>query len=316
MSIINNLGKRLQEERERQGLTLEDIGEKTHIRTRYLEEIEAGDYSHMPGEVYLKGFIRSYAEALGLDGWGFVEEYNRSKAALEVEAQEEDLAETLVAEKTEKNGPSIFQNPLLHPAQERFRVTKNQQDRRIIAWGLVVLLAVSLYFFLVPGGIDAPDPDLSIVEIPPEPITTEPVTTEVEISPQVEELTPPVEAEVTQPVVEVAAPVVVEIAAREDCWLEIYRDGKLDDVAVLLAGRSQTILGQQKIQVRFGNPAGVDVVHNGQAVTGLGTAVQTRVFTADTNYVIQDLRKAEPPKQPQLQMGNEPIKGPELMLEP
>lgn len=293
MSIIDNLGKRLQEERVRQGLTLEDISEKTHIRIRYLEEIEAGDYSHMPGEVYLKGFIRSYAEALGLDGWAFVEEYNRGKAALE--AQEEEVAEAPAAEEPEKKSPSIFQNPLSHPAQERFRLTKNQQDRRIVVWGLVVLLAVSLYFFLVPGSINAPEPDLNIVEVPPEPLATEPVTVEVKDSFQVEEPTLPIKAEVTPPsIVEVAAPIVVEIVAKEDCWLEIYRDGKLDNVAVLQAGYSQTILGQQKVQVRFGNPAGVEVVHNGQAVTGLGTSVQTRVFTADTNYAIQDLRRAEP----------------------
>lgn len=65
---MRELGLHLREKRESAGLDLEAIHAKTKIRKRYLIALEEGDWSVLPGEVYARGFVRSYAEALGLDG--------------------------------------------------------------------------------------------------------------------------------------------------------------------------------------------------------------------------------------------------------
>ena len=62
------LGDILRKERERQNLTVKDVERDTSIRGLYISAIENGEYDLLPGEVYLKGFIRSYAEYLKLDG--------------------------------------------------------------------------------------------------------------------------------------------------------------------------------------------------------------------------------------------------------
>jgi len=72
---MKELGEFLKNERIKKGLTLEEIQEITKIRIRYLKAIEDGDFSIMPALVYAKGFVKSYAEALGLDGNELVKKY-------------------------------------------------------------------------------------------------------------------------------------------------------------------------------------------------------------------------------------------------
>ena len=64
---MSNIGKNLQETRLRKGLTLERISDGTNIATRFLAKLENDDFSDFPGEPYIIGFIRNYAEYLGLD---------------------------------------------------------------------------------------------------------------------------------------------------------------------------------------------------------------------------------------------------------
>jgi helix-turn-helix protein/uncharacterized protein DUF4115 len=70
------LGSSLREARDKRGLDLDAVQRELRIRKRYLEAIEDERFELLPGEVYTRGFIRSYAELLGLDGSICVEEYN------------------------------------------------------------------------------------------------------------------------------------------------------------------------------------------------------------------------------------------------
>jgi hypothetical protein len=71
-----DLGRSLREARDKRGLDLDAVQRELRIRKRYLEAIEDERFELLPGEVYTRGFIRSYAELLGLDGSICVEEYN------------------------------------------------------------------------------------------------------------------------------------------------------------------------------------------------------------------------------------------------
>lgn len=62
-----SVGVRLRTERERQGLSLEDIAAQTRIPLRHLEAIEASDWEKLPAPTYTVGFAKSYASALGMD---------------------------------------------------------------------------------------------------------------------------------------------------------------------------------------------------------------------------------------------------------
>lgn len=64
---VDGIGARLMAERERQGLSRKDIGERTKIPERHLESMEAGRLHDLPGRTYAIGFARGYARALGMD---------------------------------------------------------------------------------------------------------------------------------------------------------------------------------------------------------------------------------------------------------
>lgn len=70
------IGSSLREARERRSLSYGQVEADTAIRTRYIRALEDEDFHILPGPTYTKGFLRAYAEYLGLDGQPFVDEFN------------------------------------------------------------------------------------------------------------------------------------------------------------------------------------------------------------------------------------------------
>lgn len=70
------IGNSLREARLRQGADFPEIEQGTKIRGKYLRALEDEQFDVLPAQTYVKGFLRSYAEYLGLDGQLYVDEYN------------------------------------------------------------------------------------------------------------------------------------------------------------------------------------------------------------------------------------------------
>ncbi len=79
------IGSSLREARTRQGLDFTEMEFRTKVRAKYLRALEAEQFEQLPGHTYIKGFLRTYAEALGLDGQLYVDEYNSRYVAGEEE---------------------------------------------------------------------------------------------------------------------------------------------------------------------------------------------------------------------------------------
>src|SRR5829696_10259133 len=62
------IGRLLEQKRKERGLTLEEVEQATKIRKRYLTGLERDDYAILPDAVYVRGFLKTYANYLGLDG--------------------------------------------------------------------------------------------------------------------------------------------------------------------------------------------------------------------------------------------------------
>jgi hypothetical protein len=73
---VFDIGSSLREARTRQGLDFPELEELTKIRPKYLRALEDEQFEILPAPTYVRGFLRSYADALGLDGQPFVDEYN------------------------------------------------------------------------------------------------------------------------------------------------------------------------------------------------------------------------------------------------
>src|SRR3989338_5807748 len=65
--MLKTAGETLQQERERQNLTYEDIEKETHIRAKNLEAIEKGNWEVFPSRTYIQGIIKGYGKFLELD---------------------------------------------------------------------------------------------------------------------------------------------------------------------------------------------------------------------------------------------------------
>ncbi len=92
MSSLEHIGQKLKAAREGRGLTLGQIYDKTKIPTSNLEAIEAADYEQLPEPVYVAGFIKRYADCVGLNGQSLSDEYKQC------------------IEEANNNGRSIFSN--------------------------------------------------------------------------------------------------------------------------------------------------------------------------------------------------------------
>ncbi|MBF0583642.1 MAG: DUF4115 domain-containing protein [Magnetococcales bacterium] len=69
------VGAFLRQVREQQGLTIGEVARQTRIRDVYLFALEAGEVEKLPGSTFVAGFLRLYAEILGLSDRGFIEQY-------------------------------------------------------------------------------------------------------------------------------------------------------------------------------------------------------------------------------------------------
>jgi hypothetical protein len=70
------IGNSLREARLRQQLDFPEVEQQTKIRSKYLKALEDEKFDLLPAPTYVKGFLRNYADALGLEGQLYVDEYN------------------------------------------------------------------------------------------------------------------------------------------------------------------------------------------------------------------------------------------------
>jgi hypothetical protein len=86
---VFEIGNSLREARLRQGLEFPEIEQSTKIRGKYLRALEEEQFDVLPAQTYVKGFLRNYADYLGLDGQLYVDEFNSRYVRGEFEEEEE-----------------------------------------------------------------------------------------------------------------------------------------------------------------------------------------------------------------------------------
>ncbi|SDW25866.1 RodZ family helix-turn-helix domain-containing protein [Paenibacillus sp. CF384] len=127
---MSDLGALLQKAREQRRLSLDDIQELTKIRKRYLEAIEEGNYSVLPGSFYVRAFVKNYAEAVGLDADEVLRLYN-------------------------KEIPSNVPEQVVEPIQRPRRSQTQANDRwgkwgfRTLMWSFLLLIIVVVYIYAI-----------------------------------------------------------------------------------------------------------------------------------------------------------------------
>jgi cytoskeleton protein RodZ len=102
------IGDTLREARMRQRLDIADVEARTKIRAKYLRALESEEFGMLPGPTFVKTFLRTYAEALGLDPHLLVEEYRATyESGDEVEQHIQSLGPPGLARDRRRRGPML-----------------------------------------------------------------------------------------------------------------------------------------------------------------------------------------------------------------
>ncbi len=244
---MKEIGDILKRARQEKGFSLKDIQEVTKIRLRYLEAIDEGDFEAIPGEVYRKGFLVNYANVVGLDGQEILQKYHNLKSAQEEQIRQEQLL--MEQEETESPKKNI----------------NNEWLKGIylgVAGALAIVLLIS--FFLIPSL---------------HKLKTEDAIKPVELENNHES------ADYNQTLF--PAPITITAEFKQRVWVQVEADG---ESIFMRDGRTfdptepvQVWTAQQEMQIKMGNPAGVELTFNGKKLGPLGPAgiVKTVKFKPD-----------------------------------
>ncbi|HUV94818.1 MAG TPA: RodZ domain-containing protein [Anaerolineae bacterium] len=300
---MGEVGTRLREAREQQGLSLEQAEETTRIRRVFLEALEEERFDVLPGDVYARGFIRNYAQFLGLDP----QELSASFRAVRGKAPARYV-------------PRVLDEPLVP------RPGSNRWAGIFLAFMLLAVVALGAWYIyqryylgVDPGSVVIPQLIPNLGKTATGAITTGPVATA--IGPQPTKVAQPtslpnVEAAHPPPTVSATAettptasgtalpsptptqsptspttptpppstPIRVEARALETTWLRVYLDGELVFGNFMQEGEYQVWDAEREISLRIGNAAGLRLTVNGVEVGSLGGAGEVVVveYTVDS----------------------------------
>jgi cytoskeletal protein RodZ len=99
--MTEKIGQELHRVREEQNISLEQAAEETHIRLHFLEALEMGDFDQLPSEAHVRGFLRAYAEYLGIASQSLLISLGeQEKISLKTDADSQDEQTPTVAEPT------------------------------------------------------------------------------------------------------------------------------------------------------------------------------------------------------------------------
>ncbi len=230
------IGSTLREARVRRNLTLQQVEEDTKIRVKYVQAMENEDFDLIPSPTYVKGFLRTYSEYLGLDPRMILDEYR---------------TRFMPHEETE---PFAGSSALGRPRRPRRR-----SNLAFIAVAALLVLALVWILGRTSGeqGTDSTPPVAVITQsASPSP------------SPSVKPTKSAVPYSGARLAVLAESPCWIEVRRGSATGTIVYQ-------STLPAGATRHFRDPQAIYVRFGNPAGVRVKVNGKSAQTLQTTVPT-----------------------------------------
>lgn len=92
LEMAETLGEKLRAAREERGVSISEVAEQTRIAPMYIECIENDNYKPLPGGIFNKGFVKSYARFIGFDEQEALQEYNR--LLTQTEGSQDDIGKT------------------------------------------------------------------------------------------------------------------------------------------------------------------------------------------------------------------------------
>jgi cytoskeleton protein RodZ len=264
------VGAGLREVRERLGWKLPDVAEALRIRLPYLEAIERGDLAALPGPAYQTGFVRSYAQILGLDPEEILRRFRAEGMGVAAKAELSFLAP--VPDRAVPTGAIVLVGVVLVLLGYGLWYRHTEQERRLAA------TVPSVPAELAPLAVPPPKPVAPPAVAPTKPAAA-PATAMAQAAPAAAPAAPPVQPPVASappapaPSAAPATPPALgqTIVATADSWVEV-RDatGNILFSKVLHAGDSWPVPDEAGLTMTTGNAGGTVIADNGKNGAPLG----------------------------------------------
>ncbi len=276
--VVDSLGTRFRQERERQKITLDDVATSTKIGTRMLKALEDDHFDQLPGGIFNKGFVRAYARHLGMDEEQAITDYLAATGASQPIKEPEAVLSALAvrAEESRTTEPGAGDLPW----------------DKLAAILLLAAFGLSLWGWRLRRQSHLESSQQSnppAVTASPAPVAQPPVASGADTSaaataatspPSTSSITPPppspTEAQPAPP----AAPgnFLLLIQARDDSWIEVSADGKDVTHELLPAGTQKSIQAQREIVIKAGNIGGLDFTFNGKKLPAQGAPDEVKTL--------------------------------------
>ncbi|MHB1204742.1 MAG: helix-turn-helix domain-containing protein [Rhodospirillaceae bacterium] len=259
--------------RMRVGKDLQRVAEVLHIRYTYLVAIEDGRYEDLPGQAYAIGFVRAYADHLGLDGDEVVRRYKEESAGVTRKA--------------------LFDFPLPTP-------DSGLPSGALILLAMVVGMGVyASWYFLAGSDRSAID----IVQAVPDRLVTlatpdapaEAKTDPAEAPPETTITAEAPPAEIVPEVKAPPAPVdVVELRSKADMWVTLRDTQKVDHTQFLKKGEVFRVADAHGMTLLASKANDLEVLVNGKVMVWSDEGVFTRGLPLDPEHLPEHLKAAPP----------------------
>ena len=266
----SGFGQRLRDARERRGVTLRQIANATKISIGVLEALERNDISKLPGVIFGRAFVRSYAIEVGLDPETTIQDF---------------IAQF-------PNDSVIAGHPTSDRGEDHVAVESDRRTAGTFLWliAIAVPIAAALLYFATLGrgqaGVPAPVVVITPLSEPPAAVAPPPaVASEPLVALPAPTAAAPSPVDAHPPVTTAPADLAVVLTARRPCWVSVTVDGRKTIERLLQAGEQQTVTVRREIVLTAGDASAIALQFNGADARGLGKTgeVVTARFNL-TNY--------------------------------
>lgn len=280
--MLKKFTDELREQREKVGITLQNVAAKTRIDIKFLEALEDGNFNFLP-DIYVKAFIKQYAKVVGLDEEETLQNYLLAKEGKEeavekvkqenTEEEKQDTDEQKTKSAVETNKPAkVFTDD---SASKKSNDDDKKKQKQIIIGVSVIgaALIVLFIFFQFINGSDA----IIVEEKSYEEVLEETPNR------YIEEDNNETKEETIEATFEELTLTITNIDSTDSSWVLVIVDDKSKEDFLLPPKISKTIKANDNFYFTLGNSGVVKLILNGEVVDFDGRPGAARYFKLAVN---------------------------------